>query len=150
MSPWKFAELGYAGLEHKTRIQRHRLTWKLAMEDGLTADVVRDEPVTIPDADWHEYYDRSGKWKVPDSVAELLAETTTEPEAEPPSISLMRHKRFQALANTSSKAMKNVNELRVWGGQPDPGDMALLEQARDQFGAARDGLDEIVSREPVS
>jgi hypothetical protein len=157
LSTSRFAELEYIGLKSQNSVVVQRRTWALAMRDGLVGEVRLGESVPIPDADWLEYFNRAN-WKLPESPAEALAllggasekrepKPRPEGERELPSVTFMRRKRFHNLVNASSRAVKRVNEVRVWDGVPDQEDIALLTRARDQFGQARDGLDEIMSRE---
>jgi hypothetical protein len=161
MAPWKFAELGVVGLKTGGSVRRHRDVWAMALQDGLAEDARWGEPVVLPAADWQEYYDRAGTWTMPDTPAEALAElgaTEEESESEPgsgvegerPSVVFMRRKTIKAVAGSSTLAVNRVARLRMWDGITDPEDIALLELARDQFGTARDGLDQIVSRNLVS
>ncbi|BDD83618.1 hypothetical protein TPB0596_33810 [Tsukamurella pulmonis] len=44
------------GLRSKTTVAKYRRVWKQAIEHGLAVDVKPGDTITLPDADWSDYF----------------------------------------------------------------------------------------------
>jgi hypothetical protein len=52
----EFATLKIRGLRNRAEIRRHRKAWQLAIEHGLAVDVKPGDTITLPDAEWSDYF----------------------------------------------------------------------------------------------
>ncbi|MDP0398701.1 hypothetical protein [Tsukamurella strandjordii] len=60
----RFSAFRIIGLTDRSWIRKYRKAWQLAIEHGLAVDVKPGDTITLPDAEWSDYF--NPKPRVPD------------------------------------------------------------------------------------